>query len=87
MPLLLALIGLFAPRFVTIVLWLASGWFDGVFETRLWPILGFIFLPFTLLWYSVVMQWFNGSWDVLQVIVLVLAVITDLSSGRRATRR
>lgn len=87
MPLLLAFIGLFAPRFVTIVLWLASSWFDGVFETRLWPVLGFIFLPFTLLWYSVVMQWFNGNWGLLQVIVLILAIASDLSSEGRAARR
>lgn len=84
MPFLLALIGLFAPRFVIFVLWIASSWFDGVFETRLWPILGFIFLPLTLLWYSVVVNWFGGVWTWWHVLVLVFTVVADLSTGKKA---
>lgn len=86
MPLLLVIIGLFAPRFVIVALWLASNWFDGVFETRLWPILGFLFLPFTLLWYSAVVNWFNGEWNWWQVLILVIAIISDLSSDRKARK-
>ncbi len=82
MPLLLGLFALFAPRFVIFLLWLASSWFTGVFETRLWPLLGFIFLPLTLLWYSVVTNWFAGTWDWWHVVVLVFAVIGDLHSDR-----
>ena len=86
MPFFLALIGLFAPRFVIAVLWLASNGFEGVFETRLWPILGFFFLPFPLLWYSTVANWFQGQWNWWQVAVLIVANITDLSSGKRAEK-
>ena len=87
MPIILAFIGLFAPRFVIVLLWLLSSWFDGVFDTRLWPILGFFFLPFTLLWYSVVMNWFDGQWLWWQVIILVIAVLSDLGSGKQASHR
>lgn len=87
MPLLFAIIALFAPRFTIFLLWLASSWFTGVFETRLWPLLGFLFLPLTLLWYSVVVNWFGGTWDWWHVVVLVLAVIADLSSGKQATKK
>lgn len=86
MPLLLGLIGLFAPRFVIVFLWLLSGWFTGVFETRLWPILGFLILPLTLLWYSVVINWFGGIWDWWSILVLVLAVLIDLGSDKSAKR-
>lgn len=87
MPLILAFIGLLAPRFTIFILWLASPWFNGVFQTRLWPILGFIFLPFTLLWYSVVVNWFGGQWGLLQILVLILAVVMDLTSSKRSAKR
>lgn len=31
--------------------------------TLLWPILGFYFLPTTLLWYSAVQHWLGGQWS------------------------
>jgi hypothetical protein len=86
MPLLLALIALIFPRFVIFLLWLASSWFTGVFETRLWPLLGFFFLPLTLLWYSVVTNWFGGTWGWWQIIVLILAILLDLRSDKETAR-
>lgn len=87
MPLILAFIGLIAPRFTIFILWLASPWFTGVFQTRLWPILGFLFLPFTLLWYSVVINWFGGEWGWFQVLMMVIALVSDLSSSGKSARR
>jgi len=87
MPLILAFIGLIAPRFTALMLWFFSNWFTGVFDTKIWPILGFIFLPFTMLWYSAVVNWFNGEWSWWQVIVLLIAILSDLNSEKRAGRR
>ena len=84
MPLLIAIIALIFPRLAIAILWFFTNWFVGVFETKLWPILGFLFLPLTTLWYSAVQQWFGGDWNAATVIVLILAVIGDLDSGRRA---
>lgn len=81
MPLLL-IIGLFIPRVVIAILYFFSRWFSGVFSTILWPILGFIFMPYTMLWYSVVMNAYGGVWGVLQTVVLVIAIIFDLNSYR-----
>ena len=86
MPFILAIIGLCAPRFTIGLLWFFSNWFEGVFETRAWPILGFLFLPFTLLWYSVVVNWFQAEWAWWQVVILVLSIVGDLSSGKGATK-
>jgi hypothetical protein len=86
MPLLIGIIALCAPRFVIAMLWLFSTWFTGVFETRAWPILGFIFLPLTLLWYSAVTNWFMGEWNWWQMLVLVLAIFGDLHSERNVSR-
>ncbi len=86
MTLILGIIGLFAPRFLIALLWLASSWFDGIFETRMWPILGFIFLPLTLLWYSAVEKWFLGEWTWWQVGILIIAVLSDLHSDKKVRK-
>ena len=87
MPCLLLLLALVTPRLVVALLWLFSNWFQGVFTTVLWPILGFIFLPTTLLWYSAVQHWFGGAWSFWPVAGLVLALLIDLSPARGHRRR
>ena len=57
-----------------VIVWLFSDWFAGVFDTLMWPLLGFFFAPTTLLWYSVVENLYNGYWGTLQIVVLVVAV-------------
>jgi hypothetical protein len=85
MPLIGILFGLLVPRLVIIGLWLLTPWFEGIFTTPLWPVLGFIFLPTTLLWYSAVLNWFGGDWTLLPIIGIVVAILVDLApaGGRR----
>lgn len=87
MPCLLALIALAAPRLVIVLLWLFTGWFRGLFSTALWPIVGFIFLPTTLLWYTAVQHWFAGQWTLWPVVGLVVALAIDVSPARGRRRR
>lgn len=87
MPCLLAVFALMTPRLVIIVLWFFSGWFRGLFDTILWPILGFVFLPTTLLWYTAVRQWFGGEWTLWPVVGLVFALMIDLSPASSKRRR
>src|SRR5690606_39429831 len=51
---LLVLLALAAPRLAVILVWLFSDVFSQAFDSALWPILGFIFLPTTLLCYTAV---------------------------------
>jgi hypothetical protein len=85
MPCLLAIFALATPRLLVALLWFFSRWFDGVFTSMLWPILGFIFLPTTLLWYTAVQHWFQGQWTLWPIVGLVLALMIDISpaKGRR----
>lgn len=85
MPCLLVALALMVPRAVILGLWFLSDWFTGLFDTLLWPILGFIFLPTTLLWYSAVQHWYGGQWSLWPIVGLVVAVLIDLSpaKGRR----
>jgi hypothetical protein len=87
MPCLIVLIALLAPRVLIALIWLMSDWFSGIFASALWPILGFLFLPTTLLWYTAVHNWYGGAWVGWHIAVLIVAVIIDLSPAGGSRRR
>lgn len=87
MPCLLALLALVTPRLAIVLLWIFSDWFTGLFDTMLWPVLGFLFLPTTFLWYTAVQHWFAGAWTLWPVVGLVVALLIDLSPAERARHR
>ena len=89
MPCLFAIFALATPRLLIVVLWFLTNWFRGILDNNLlWIVLGFIFLPTTLLWYTAVQHWFGGQWTLWPVVGLVVALLIDVSpaSGRRRTR-
>jgi hypothetical protein len=86
MPCLLVVLALMVPRLVVAALWLFTGWFEGVFPTLLWPVLGFLFLPLTLLWYSAFVNWYGAVWSIVPVLGLILALLVDLSPARGSAR-
>ena len=87
MPLVALLFALFLPRVLIFFLWLATRWFDGMFQNFFWPVLGFIFMPLTLLWYSAVMHYLGGQWTAIPMAGLVIAVLLDLSQSQWGHRR
>ena len=90
MPCLLAILALIAPRVVSVVLWLFTGFFERAFGANLLLlILGVIFLPFTTLAYAWAVNAEGGVHSPFFVVVIVVAAISDLSSwetGRRYRR-
>jgi hypothetical protein len=87
LPCLLALVALVAPRLVIFLLWLFTDWFRGLFDGALWPILGFLFLPTTFLWYTAVQHWFGGIWTLWPIVGIVIALLIDLSPARGKRHR
>ena len=87
MPCLFAILALGAPRVVVVILWLFTHWFSGIFHIALWPVLGFIFLPTTLLWYTAVQHWWGGQWSLFPIIGIVIALLIDLSPATSRRRR
>ena len=86
MPCLLALLALFIPRVVIVVVWFFSNWFETAFNGLLWPILGFLFAPTVLLWYSVVVNVYDGVWSLVPIVGLVIAILVDMSPAYRKRR-
>jgi hypothetical protein len=87
MPCLFAIFALVTPRLLIVLLWLFSSWFKGLFNTSLWPVLGFIFLPTTFLWYTAVQNWWHGVWSLWPIVGLVIALMIDVSPAKGRRRR
>lgn len=85
MPCLLALIALLTPRLLIFLLWFFTHWFRHL--GLLWLVLGFFFLPTTLLWYTAVQHWFGGQWTLGPVVGLVIALMIDVSPAKGRRRR
>ena len=90
MPCLLAIFALGAPRVVLVLVFLFSNYIQTAFDSMLWPLLGFFFLPLATLAYSWSFHTYGGLQD-LGLIVVVIAVLIDLGvvggSGRSRRRR
>jgi hypothetical protein len=79
MPCLIGLSSLFFPRVILFLVWLlGNGWLQESFQTVLFPVLGFLFLPLTTLAYA--WAWHSGGGDIqgAGVVVIVIAVLVDL---------
>lgn len=85
MPCLLALIAVFFPRLVIVLIFLFSNYFDRAYETILWPVLGFIFLPFTTLAYAFAMN-DGGALTGIYLLIFVIAVLMDLGAWGGGTK-
>ncbi len=77
MPCLLAVLAIAFPRVAIILLWLFTGFFSNVYHGILIPVLGFLFLPLTLLVYT----FFGGPrspMNTQELVFLLIAVVLDL---------
>jgi hypothetical protein len=86
---LLALLGLMTPRVVMVLLWVFTNYLSRAFDTFIWPLVGFIFLPTTTLAYAVAQNSFNGLRG-FGLLLFVLGVLIDfglLGGGARSRRR
>jgi len=76
---LFVLLAAFAPRLIVVFAWIARpAYFDAVYDTWIFPLLGLIFVPFTTLIWLLVGAPPQGvaGWDWLWI---VLALFLDLS--------
>lgn len=88
MPCLLAVLIVLFPRVAIVLLYFFTTFFQGLYETILIPVLGFIFLPLTLIAYTYLTR-INQPVDAFYLIVMFVAVIVDLGlvGGAGRSRR
>jgi hypothetical protein len=76
MSCLFGCIAFLVPRVVLVAMFF-SGFIDRAYETRLWPLLGFVFMPLTTIAYA----WAHlkhGSVEGVYFVVVLLAVLADI---------
>jgi hypothetical protein len=87
MPFLVGCLALAAPRFAIVLVVLFSDYIGRAYESVLWPLIGFFFLPLTTLAYAWAIN-SNESVEGIHLVVVVLAVLIDLGLlGGPASRR
>jgi hypothetical protein len=76
MPCCLLTIAAFFPRGALVIMWLIGYTFTA-FETRLWPLLGFFFMPWTTCAYAIGINEAGGihNWA---LVLVIIAVVMDL---------
>lgn len=77
MPCLVGCIALAAPRLAIVLVVIFSDYIGRAYETTLWPLVGFFFLPLTTLAYAWSMNT-RGEVTGLGLVAVVLAVGVDL---------
>ncbi len=87
MPCCLMIVAAMFPRLALVFMWL-TGYGAEAFKTALWPLLGFLFMPFTTCAYAIGMNE-HGSISGWALLLVIVAVLFDLSShggGARTAR-
>lgn len=78
MPILIAIMSIFMPRVVLFFIFLLTHWFAQAYNTIIWPLLGFFFMPYTTLVYMGTMLTHKGTLTAGWIVALVVAVLVDL---------
>ncbi len=86
MPCLIALVLLGMPRVAVAAVWLFSTAIHSAFPNLLWPVLGFLFAPLTLLAWTWSMHEFAAI-EGLGLAAVIVAALFDLGLLRASRRR
>jgi len=77
------------PRVAMVLILIVTDWFSRAFDSLLWPVLGFLFMPYTTLAYMAAQLnagELRGWWMAL-FIVAILVDVGHWGGGRHAARR
>jgi hypothetical protein len=83
---LLPCLAVLMPRVLMFFIWLLTDWFGRAYETILWPLVGFLFMPYTTLAYMGAMLNNNHHLDGGWLVLVIIAVFFDLGAHERSAR-
>jgi hypothetical protein len=79
------------PRFVLFVLWVFTDYLTRAFDSFIWPLLGFFFLPTTTVAWAIAENTFDegvrSAWGVTIVVIGALLDLGVIGGARRNRRR
>jgi hypothetical protein len=87
---IVAIFALMTPRIAIVLVVIFSDFIGRAYESWIWPLLGFFFLPLTTLAYAAAVNWNDGSVSGGYFFMVLLAALFDLGAlgnGRMAQRR
>ncbi len=89
MPCLIALLAFFLPRVVIALLVLTGDYIGRAYATTIWPLLGFIFMPYTTLAFAAAQNEGGGlkGWWLVLFVVGIFLDFSSHGSGERARRK
>lgn len=85
MPCLIFLMALFVPRLAIVLVWLFSGYLERAYDSALLGLLGFLFMPYTLLAYA--WAWHHGGLHGVWVLPFAVAIVVDVGHWGMWRRR
>ena len=77
MPCFIGCLALATPRVALVLVFIFSNFLGRAYETMVWPLLGFFFMPLTTLAYAWAIN-STGSVSGMHLVVVVVAVLLDL---------
>jgi TRAP-type C4-dicarboxylate transport system permease small subunit len=86
MPCLIGCIALVAPRFLIVILAIFTRYLHDAYDTWIWPLLGALFAPYTMLAYAWAMN-AHGAIEGWWLVVIIFAVLLDLASHGQSSRK
>lgn len=87
---LFVILALMVPRVAMLLMFFLTRWFEIVFTNWLWPVLGFVFLPYTTLAYMAAILNTGGTLTPGWLVLIIVAIMADMAhwgGGYRTHRR
>jgi hypothetical protein len=83
---IIPILAVFMPRIALLIIFFFTDWLSRAYSTLLWPLLGFLLMPYTTLAWMAAMLYNHHEMSGFWIVVLVVAVIFDLGGQGHSAR-
>ena len=74
-----------SPRLILFLLFIITDYLGQAFDHVFWPLMGFLFMPWTTLWCAYVYN--SGDFTVWRILVLIICIFSDIGGSGNATSK